>query len=123
MVITLSGSVLFETDKAVLRPAAITKLNDVADALIKSNPDAQITVEGHTDSTGQRDHNMTLSTERAEAVKSALVARGVAADRVKTVGVGPDRPIADNKSPEGRADNRRVEIIVDPSSKPTSFKQ
>ena len=112
MVITLNGSVLFQTDKSALLPAATAKMNDVADALIKGNPNADITVEGHTDSTGNKDHNMELSQQRAESVKAALVARGVAADRVKTVGIGPDRPIADNKSPEGRANNRRVEIIV-----------
>lgn len=112
MVITLSGSVLFETDKSALLPSAMQKLNDVADALIKGNPDASITIEGHTDSTGNRDHNMVLSQQRAESVKQALVGRGVAADRIQTVGVGPDRPVADNKSPEGRANNRRVEIVV-----------
>jgi len=120
MVITLSGSVLFETDKAALLPQAMNKLNDVADALIKGNPDSNITIEGHTDSTGSRDHNMVLSQQRAEAVKQALVGRGVSADRIKTVGVGPDRPIADNKSPEGRADNRRVEIVVDNGGKTPS---
>ncbi|MBX3231713.1 MAG: DUF4398 and OmpA-like domain-containing protein [Labilithrix sp.] len=121
MVITLSGSVLFETDKSALLPAATVKVNEVADALIKGNPDANITIEGHTDSQGSRDHNMVLSQQRAESVKAALVARGVAADRIKTVGVGPDRPLADNKSTEGRANNRRVEIIVDPnSSNPSS---
>lgn len=114
MVITLSGSVLFATDQATLLPAAVVKLNEVADALIKGNPDANITIEGHTDSQGQLQHNMELSQRRAEAVKAQLVARGVAADRIKTTGVGPDRPIADNKSPEGRANNRRVEIIVEP---------
>ena len=115
MVITLSGSVLFATDQATLLPAATTKLNDVADALIKGNPDANITIEGHTDSQGQLQHNMELSQRRAEAVKAQLVSRGVAADRIKTVGMGPDRPLADNKSPEGRANNRRVEIIVEPT--------
>jgi outer membrane protein OmpA-like peptidoglycan-associated protein len=118
MVITLSGSVLFETDKSALLPQAMNKLNDVADALIKGNPDSNITIEGHTDSTGSRDHNLVLSQQRAEAVKQALVGRGVSADRIKTVGVGPDRPVADNKSPEGRADNRRVEIIVDNGKTP-----
>jgi outer membrane protein OmpA-like peptidoglycan-associated protein len=116
MVITLSGSVLFATDQSTLLPAATTKLNEVADALIKGNPDANITIEGHTDSQGQLQHNMELSQRRAESVKSQLVARGVAADRIKTVGVGPDRPLADNKSPEGRANNRRVEIIVQPTN-------
>jgi outer membrane protein OmpA-like peptidoglycan-associated protein len=114
MVITLSGGVLFASNESTLLPAAVLKLNDVADALIKGNPDANITVEGHTDSQGQAKYNQELGQKRAEAVKAQLVARGVAADRIKAVGIGPDRPIADNKSPEGRANNRRVEIIVQP---------
>ena len=114
MVITLSGQVLFASGQSTLLPAAIVKLNEVAEALIKGNPDANITVEGHTDSQGQRQYNMDLAQKRAEAVRDQLVARGVAADRIKAVGVGPDRPVADNKSAEGRANNRRVEIIVQP---------
>jgi outer membrane protein OmpA-like peptidoglycan-associated protein len=117
MVITLSGSVLFPTNESTLLPAAMVKLNEVADALIKGNPDSNITIEGHTDSQGQRQYNMDLSQKRAESVKGQLVSRGVASDRIKTVGVGPDRPIADNKSAEGRANNRRVEIIVEPPRK------
>ncbi|MBS2017560.1 MAG: DUF4398 and OmpA-like domain-containing protein [Deltaproteobacteria bacterium] len=117
MVITLSGSVLFPTNESTLLPAAMVKLNEVADALIKGNPDSNITIEGHTDSQGQRQYNMDLSQKRAESVKAQLVSRGVAADRIKTVGVGPDRPIADNKSADGRANNRRVEIIVEPAKK------
>ena len=112
MVITLSGGVLFASGESTLLPAAILRLNEVAEALTKSNPDSSITVEGHTDSQGARDGNMTLSLKRADAVREQLVARGVAADRIKSAGLGPDRPIADNKSPEGRANNRRVEIIV-----------
>jgi outer membrane protein OmpA-like peptidoglycan-associated protein len=117
MVITLSGSVLFATNESTLLPGALLKLNDVADALIKGNPDANITIEGHTDSQGQRQYNMDLGKKRADAVKDQLVARGVAADRITSVGVGPDRPIADNKTAEGRANNRRVEIIVQPQAK------
>jgi outer membrane protein OmpA-like peptidoglycan-associated protein len=120
MVITLSGSVLFPTNESTLLPSAIQKLNDVAEALTKGNPDANITIEGHTDSQGTLDHNILLSQRRAEAVKAQLVSRGVASDRIKTVGVGPERPIADNKSAEGRANNRRVEIIVEPSGTPPS---
>ena len=112
MVITLSGGVLFASNESTLLPAAVLKLNDVADALIKGNPDSNITVEGHTDSQGQRQYNMDLGQKRADAVKAQLVTRGVAADRITSVGIGPDRPIADNKSAEGRANNRRVEIIV-----------
>ncbi len=115
MVITLSGSVLFASNESTLLPAAIIKLNEVADALIKGNPDSNITVEGHTDSQGQRQYNMELGQKRANAVRDQLVSRGVAADRIKAVGVGPDRPVADNKTAEGRANNRRVEIIVEPA--------
>ena len=115
MVITLSGGVLFASNESTLLPAAVLKLNDVADALIKGNPDANITVEGHTDSQGQRQYNMDLGQKRADAVKAQLVARGVASDRIKSVGIGPDRPIAPNTSAEGRANNRRVEIIVQPT--------
>ncbi len=115
MVITLSGSVLFASNESALLPAAMVKLNDVADALIKGNPDSNITVEGHTDSQGQRQYNMDLGEKRAQSVRDHLVSRGVAADRIKAVGIGPDRPIADNKTAEGRANNRRVEIIVQPA--------
>ncbi len=115
MVITLSGSVLFASNESTLLPAAMIKLNEVADALIKGNPDANITVEGHTDSQGQRQYNMDLAKKRADAVRDQLVSRGVAADRIKSVGVGPDRPIASNNTAEGRANNRRVEIIVEPT--------
>jgi outer membrane protein OmpA-like peptidoglycan-associated protein len=120
MVITLSGSVLFETDKSILLPAAQVKVNEIADALVKGNPDATMVIEGHTDTQGARDHNMILSQQRAESMKAALVSRGVAADRIKTAGIGPDRPVADNKSPEGRANNRRVEIIIDPHNNPVT---
>jgi outer membrane protein OmpA-like peptidoglycan-associated protein len=117
MVITLSGGVLFASNESTLLPAAVLKLNEVADALIKGNPDSNMTVEGHTDSQGQRQYNMDLGQKRADAVKAQLVARGVAADRIKSVGIGPDRPIASNNSAEGRANNRRVEIIVEPPKK------
>ena len=102
--------------RAAFNPA-IVKLNEVADALIKGNPDSNITVEGHTDSQGQRQYNMDLGEKRAKAVRDQLVSRGVAQDRIKAVGIGPDRPVADNKSAEGRANNRRVEIIVEPPKK------
>jgi len=117
MVITLSGSVLFASNESTLLPAAMVKLNEIADALIKGNPDSNITVEGHTDSQGQRQYNVELGEKRAKAVRDQLVSRGVAADRIKAIGIGPDRPVADNKSAEGRANNRRVEIIVEPPKK------
>lgn len=114
MVITLSGGVLFETAKWQLLPTAQTKLNDVADALTKQDKDSTMVVEGHTDSQGKDAMNQELSQKRAEAVRAYLVSRGIAADRITATGFGPGRPIADNASPEGRANNRRVEIVVKP---------
>ncbi len=114
MVITLSGGVLFESAKWLLLPTAQTKLNEVADALTKQDKDSTMVVEGHTDSQGAAQMNQELSQKRAEAVRTYLVSRGIAADRITASGLGPGRPIADNASPEGRANNRRVEIVVKP---------
>ena len=114
MVITLNGAVLFETAKWVLMPGAQTKLNDVATALTKEDPDSKMVVEGHTDSQGAAQMNQDLSQKRAQAVRDYLVSRGIAADRITAQGFGPTRSIADNNSPEGRANNRRVEIVVQP---------
>jgi outer membrane protein OmpA-like peptidoglycan-associated protein len=113
MVITLSGSVLFASGKDILLPAAQDRLGQVADAL-KTQDDHKIVVEGHTDSQGTDASNQTLSERRAQAVVSFLTSRGVPAEQIRGQGLGPSRPIADNKSAEGRANNRRVEIIVQP---------
>jgi outer membrane protein OmpA-like peptidoglycan-associated protein len=115
MVITLSGSVLFASAKWELLPAAQIKLNDVANALIKEDPLSKIVVEGHTDSQGGAPFNQELSQKRAQSVRDYLVSRGIAGDRLTSQGFGPSRSIADNNSPEGRANNRRVEIVVQPS--------
>jgi outer membrane protein OmpA-like peptidoglycan-associated protein len=116
MVITLSGSVLFVTNKSDLLPGAQAKLSEVADALTKQDTEAKIVVEGHTDSQGGAAYNQDLSQRRAQSVRDYLVTRGIAADRVTSQGFGPTRPIADNASAEGRANNRRVEIVVQPKS-------
>jgi len=116
MVITLSGSVLFASAKSDLLPAAQVKLNDVANALTKEDPVSKIVVEGHTDSQGQPAYNQELSQRRAQAVRDYLVTRGIASDRITAQGFGPTRTVADNTSAEGRANNRRVEIVVQPSS-------
>ncbi len=112
MVITLSGAVLFESAKWALLPGAQTKLNEVADALTKQDKDSTIIVEGHTDSQGAAAMNQELSQKRAESVRTYLISRGMSADRITATGFGPTRSIANNASPEGRADNRRVEIVV-----------
>lgn len=118
MVITLSGGVLFASAKSELLPAAQLKLNSVADALMQQDPDSKMVVEGHTDSQGGDAYNQDLSQRRAQTVRDYLVGRGVAADRATAQGFGSSRSIADNKSAEGRANNRRVEIIVEPKSAP-----
>jgi outer membrane protein OmpA-like peptidoglycan-associated protein len=112
-VITIPGSVLFASAKSTLLPNAQDKLALVADAL-KDQEDRQIVVEGHTDSQGTGAFNQGLSQGRAQAVRDYLVSRGVQAERIRAEGFGSSRPIADNSSPEGRANNRRVEIIVRP---------
>jgi outer membrane protein OmpA-like peptidoglycan-associated protein len=111
VVITLSGAVLFASSKYVLLPAAMTALDNVADVL-KANPDRNIVVEGHTDSQGTNDSNMELARNRAGAVREYLVSKGVAPEIITSVGLGSARSVADNKTAEGRANNRRVEIIV-----------
>lgn len=111
VVITLSGAVLFSSGRAALLPIAREKLSDVAKALLDQGTPT-IVVEGHTDSTGSRANNMRLSQHRAENVRSYLISQGIPRDTISAVGVGPDRPVAENTSSEGRANNRRVEIIV-----------
>jgi outer membrane protein OmpA-like peptidoglycan-associated protein len=111
MVITLSGSVLFASNRATLLPDAKTRLGLVADVLL-TNKERNLTVEGHTDSQGSIDHNLELSQHRADAVRSYLVERGYQGDLIIAHGLGEGTPVADNASAEGRANNRRVEIIV-----------
>ncbi|MET0286031.1 MAG: OmpA family protein [Polyangiales bacterium] len=115
MVITLSGGVLFASGKAELLPSAQAKLTEVANALTQNSPDATMVVEGHTDSQGNESFNLDLSTRRAQAVRDYLATHGVAQDRIRAEGLGFSRPVADNKTAEGRANNRRVEIVVSPA--------
>lgn len=115
-VITLSGSVIFASGGSELLPAARSKLSEVATALDQGEQTSRITVEGHTDSVGAAPMNQELSVRRATAVRDALVAAGVAAERINVVGYGAARPIADNSSEAGRANNRRVEIVVQPTA-------
>ena len=113
-VITLSGSVLFATGQSTLLPIAEQRLTQVARALIDQGA-RHLRVEGFTDIRGSAATNQALSQARAEAVRGFLVRQGVPAEQVEAQGYGPDRPIADNSSSEGRANNRRVEIVVAPA--------
>lgn len=116
MVITLSGSVLFASNKYTLLPAARDRLNQVAEALLSGDPKTQFVVEGHTDSRGKPEVNQTLSQNRADAVRDYLIEHGVPADRITAEGHGADNPVADNSTADGRANNRRVEIVVKPAT-------
>jgi outer membrane protein OmpA-like peptidoglycan-associated protein len=111
-VISLPSGVLFVTGKADILPGAQTELNQVADTL-KAQAEHHFTVEGHTDTTGTNAINDALSTQRANAVRDYLVVHGVSPDAISAQGMGSNHPIGDNKTTEGRAMNRRVEIIVD----------
>ena len=112
MVITLSGQVLFVTGKSELLPAAQDQLGVVAKALQDQGEIKPIVVEGYTDSVGSESSNMTLSQARAEAVRSFLVSKGLPSDKLTAVGKGKANPVASNDTADGRANNRRVEIIV-----------
>ena len=110
VVVTL-GDVLFEVGETDLLPSAAQNLDDVIE-LLESEPDKEIRIEGHTDSTGPAELNLRLSQQRAEAVRDALIERGIDPDRLKAIGMGEDFPIATNETAEGRASNRRVDVIV-----------
>jgi outer membrane protein OmpA-like peptidoglycan-associated protein len=111
MIISLSG-VLFESGGDTLSKLAERRLDTVARALA-AYPDRPIVVEGYTDSQGNEDKNQQLSQRRAESVREYLEQRGIGADRLRAVGKGEANPVASNDTAEGRASNRRVEIIVD----------
>ena len=117
MVITLSGSVLFASNQSALLPEARTRLDQVA-AVLLTTRERHLTVEGHTDSQGTDSHNMDLSQRRADAVRTYLVQKDYGADLIQANGMGEGSPVADNGSAEGRANNRRVEIVIerDPTS-------
>jgi outer membrane protein OmpA-like peptidoglycan-associated protein len=114
LVITLSGSVLFRSNESTLTAEARTRLGEVADALLATR-ERSILIEGHTDAQGSDAQNLDLSQRRADAVRSFLVERGYDRGLVRAVGVGEGHPLADNDTDEGRANNRRVEIVVLPA--------
>ncbi len=114
-IITLSGEVLFATGQSTLLPIAQQRLDQVARALIDQGA-RHLVVEGHTDSRGSPTTNQQLSLARAQAVRSYLISRGIPDGQIEANGLGSTRPIAPNETPEGRANNRRVEIVVSPAA-------
>jgi len=112
VVITLSGGVLFASGKYALLNTAKAKLDQIAAALMAQDGNKRMVVEGHTDNIGSDQTNQPLSVNRAAAVRDYLVSRGVDAEKIGAVGLGATKPIVDNKTSENRANNRRVEIVI-----------
>ena len=109
--VTFAADVLFDFDKAVIKPEGKSKLDDIANKVRGINLEVVIAI-GHADSIGSDAYNQRLSVRRAESVKAYLVSKGIEANRVYTEGKGEKQPVASNKTKEGRAKNRRVEIEV-----------
>lgn len=115
LVVTMPEDITFATDSAQLTPAIRRELRALADHLAKY-PDSTVQVIGHTDNTGSAAYNLNLSRQRAAAVTQVLVNNGVSSGRVVAVGRGEDQPVASNLTAEGRAQNRRVEIVILPTA-------
>ena len=109
--VTMAAETHFDFDKAVLKPDGKARLDDLVGKLKAVNLEVIIAI-GHTDSIGSKAYNQKLSVRRANAVKAYLVSKGIEANRIYTEGKGKTQPIADNRTKEGRAKNRRVEIEV-----------
>ena len=109
--ITFDSGLLFDVNKSDLSATAKNNLNDLAETL-KKYEDTNILIEGHTDSTGSAELNQRLSEDRARSVREHLTANGVDNSRITTEGYGPQQPVADNETTEGRAQNRRVEVAI-----------
>lgn len=111
-VVFSNDEVTFDTDKWSLSEASQSRLNELAARLKSDNRNVYLEIQGHTDATGAEDYNQQLGLKRAEAVRRQLHSQGVALERMATISYGEDAPVVDNSTPEGRARNRRVEIVV-----------
>jgi len=113
LIVSLPEDITFASDSFSVRPALRSDLNKVADNLLRY-PDSSVQIIGHTDSDGEAAYNATLSEQRAGSVADVLQAGGVTYDRLQTTGQGEAQPVASNLTEEGKARNRRVEIVVIP---------
>jgi outer membrane protein OmpA-like peptidoglycan-associated protein len=112
IILNMPGNVTFATDQSEVQSSFYPVLNSVAKVL-KEYEKTMVHVTGHTDSTGGYEYNLQLSQKRANSVSSYLAAQGVQPLRLQTQGLGPDRPVAANDTPDGRSQNRRVEITLE----------
>lgn len=112
VIVKMKSEILFDPGSAVLKDGAIAQIEKVGDILAKYGDD-RVRVEGHTDSTGSSAKNEELSLRRADAVKRVLLGRGVQEAQVTALGMGETKPIGDNKTATGKAQNRRVELHID----------
>lgn len=116
LMVTMPDGILFDTDSAAIRASLQADLRAMARNL-QQYPDSTVDVIGHTDNTGSAEYNQDLSARRATAVAGVLLEEGVAPSRVRSFGRGENEPVATNLTPEGRQQNRRVEIIIRPTSR------
>ncbi len=109
--VTFESGILFATNSSTLNPESQEALNKFAQSL-QNNPETNVAISGHTDNTGSDAINQPLSERRAQSVVNFLISKGVASKRMTYVGNGSNQPVASNATPEGRAQNRRVEIVI-----------
>ena len=114
LILSFPGDIVFDSGSATLSAGAYERLRSVADSL-RQYPDTDVVVKGHTDSTGADSFNLDLAERRADNVRQFLIAEGVSSYRVTAIGFGEQFPLATNATPEGRAQNRRVEIEIRPN--------
>lgn len=115
-VFILWGGALFATNSSSVQPGAVNNIVEVA-KIIKASNDTKVSVKGYTDSFGDENSNQILSEQRANSVANILISQGISSDRITVIGFGKMFPVAPNDTPEGRLQNRRVEIIVIPPEK------
>jgi len=106
----VTNGIKFDSGKATLKPESMGVINEIA-KMMQQYPDINLSVEGHTDSDGEDAMNMQLSGQRAETVRNKLIELGISNDRLASKGFGEDVPVAENTTPEGKANNRRVEFV------------
>jgi outer membrane protein OmpA-like peptidoglycan-associated protein len=106
----ITHGINFDIDKSSIKPESMGTLNMIV-GVLKDNPDLKFEIDGHTDNTGTPAHNLALSQQRADAVKAQLITLGIDASRLTTKGFGQTKPISDNSTFDGKANNRRVEFV------------